>query len=113
MCATSSLRLLRMLFRSYGLRELAVLAWTVVLLHLAGRSLAKGAVSLTADGIQRSTATRAITPSGAGGDWVCGVGSLIAAMSLAAMPPPGGFVSEWFVFQSRSSLSSRPRFSSS
>jgi hypothetical protein len=31
--------------------------------------------------------------------WVFGVGSLFAAMSLAAMPPQAGFVSEWFVFQ--------------
>jgi hydrogenase-4 component B len=89
-----------MLFRSYGLQELAGLAWTVALLHLAGHALAKGALFLTADGIQRSTATYAITASGAGSDWVFGVGSLIAAMSLAAMPPTAGFVSEWFVFQS-------------
>jgi hydrogenase-4 component B len=89
-----------MLFRNYGLQELAGLAWTVALLHLAGHALAKGALFLTADGIQRSTATYAITASGAGSDWVFGVGSLIAAMSLAAMPPTAGFVSEWFVFQS-------------
>jgi formate hydrogenlyase subunit 3/multisubunit Na+/H+ antiporter MnhD subunit len=89
-----------MLFRSYGLQELAGLAWTVALLHLAGHALAKGTLFTTADGLQRSTATYAITASGAGSDWVFGVGSLIAAMSLAAMPPTAGFVSEWFVFQS-------------
>ena len=88
-----------MLFRAYGLRELAGLAWTVALLHLAGHVLAKGTLFLTADGIRRSTGTYAITASGAGSHWVFGVGSLIAAMSLAAMPPTAGFVSEWFVFQ--------------
>lgn len=88
-----------MLFRSYGLQELAGLAWTVALLHLAGHALAKGALFLTADGIRRSTGFYAITGSGAGSHWVFGVGSLIAAMSLAAMPPTAGFVSEWFVFQ--------------
>jgi len=31
--------------------------------------------------------------------WVFGGGALFAAMSLAAMPPQAGFVSEWFVFQ--------------
>ena len=31
--------------------------------------------------------------------WVFGLGALFAAMSLAAMPPQAGFVSEWYVFQ--------------
>ena len=38
-------------------------------------------------------------PSGAGSYRLFGVGALLAAMSLAAMPPTAGFVSEWFVFQ--------------
>ena len=89
-----------MMFRAYGLQQLAGLAWTVALLHLAGHALAKGTLFLTADGIRRATGTYAITAGGAGSQWVFGVGSLIAAMSLAAMPPTAGFVSEWFVFQS-------------
>ena len=89
-----------MLFRSYQLQELAGLAWTVSLLHLAGHALAKGTLFLTADGIRNPTGTYAITASGAGRYPVFGVGSLLAAMSLAAMPPTAGFVSEWFVFQS-------------
>ncbi len=88
-----------MLFRSYRLLDLAGLAWTVALLHLAGHALGKGALFLTADGLRRATGTYAITMSGAGSAWVFGVGALIAAMSLAAMPPTAGFVSEWFVFQ--------------
>ena len=31
--------------------------------------------------------------------WVFGAGALFAAMSLAAMPPQAGFVSEWYLFQ--------------
>jgi hypothetical protein len=31
--------------------------------------------------------------------WLFGIGALFAAMSLAAMPPQAGFVSEWYVFQ--------------
>ncbi len=88
-----------MLFRSYRLQDLAGLAWTVALLHLAGHALAKGSLFLTADGLRRATGTYAITASGAGGHWLLGVGALFAAMSLAAMPPTAGFVSEWFVFQ--------------
>ena len=49
-----------MLFRSYQLLDLAGLAWTVALLHLAGHALAKGTLFLTADGLRRATG---ITPS--------------------------------------------------
>ena len=31
--------------------------------------------------------------------WIFGVGVLFAGMSLAAMPPQAGFVSEWYLFQ--------------
>jgi formate hydrogenlyase subunit 3/multisubunit Na+/H+ antiporter MnhD subunit len=89
-----------MLFRGYRLQELAGLAWTVALLHLAGHALAKGTLFITADGLRCARGTYNITPSGAGSDWLFGVGALLAAMSLAAMPPTAGFVSEWFVFQS-------------
>ena len=88
-----------MLFRSYGLMELAGLAWTVSLLHLAGHALAKGSLFLTADGLRRATGSYAITASGAGNHWLFGIGALLGAMSLSAMPPTAGFVSEWFVFQ--------------
>lgn len=88
-----------MLFRSSGLQELAGLAWTVALLHLAGHALAKGTLFMAADGLRRDTGTYDIKPSGAGSYWPFGVGVLLAAMSLAAMPPTAGFVSEWFVFQ--------------
>jgi formate hydrogenlyase subunit 3/multisubunit Na+/H+ antiporter MnhD subunit len=69
-----------MLFRSHQLLDLAAVA----LLHLAGHAPAKRSLFLTADGLRR------VTGSG---------GALFAAMSLAAMPPMAGFVSEWFVFQ--------------
>ena len=88
-----------MLFRNYHLQDLAGLAWTIALLHLAGHALAKGALFLTADGLRTANGSYAITPSGAGSHWVFGVGALLSAMSLAAMPPTAGFVSEWFVFQ--------------
>ena len=65
----------------------------------AGHALAKGSLFLTADGLRRATGTYAITASGAGSYWLFSVGALLGAMSLAAMPPTAGFVSEWFVFQ--------------
>ncbi len=88
-----------MLFRSYGLLDLAGLAWTVALLHLAAHALAKGSLFLAADGLRRATGSYAITTSGAGNHWLFGIGALLGAMSLSAMPPTAGFVSEWFVFQ--------------
>ena len=88
-----------MLFRSERINDLAGLAWTVALLHLAGHALAKGALFLAADGLRRTTGAYHIAYSGAGRHWFFGVGALLAAMSLAAMPPTAGFVSEWFVFQ--------------
>ena len=90
-----------LMFRQDGLTDLAGLAWTVALLHLAAHSLAKGAMFLTADGVFRATGDYRLVQRGilARSPWMFGVGALFAAMSLAAMPPQGGFVSEWYVFQ--------------
>jgi hydrogenase-4 component B len=89
------------LFRSDQLNELAGLAWTVALLHLAGHSLSKGALFLAADGIHASSDTYDIVQRG----WIkragflFGLGAVFAGMSLASVPPQAGFVSEWYVFQ--------------
>jgi len=90
-----------MMFRGDGLRELASLAWTVALIHLAAHSLAKAGLFLTADGVYRATGGYNIFHSDVlrRSSWVFGFGALFAAMSLAAMPPQAGFVSEWYVFQ--------------
>jgi len=90
-----------LIFRSDGRQDLASLAWAVSLLHLAGHALAKGGLFLAADAVYRSTGKYAIfhTDLLRRGSWVFGVGALFAAMSLAAMPPQAGFVSEWYVFQ--------------
>ena len=89
------------MFRNDGLRDFASLAWTVSLLHLAGHALAKGGLFLAADGAFRATSSYAIRHAALlrRTSWFFGVGALFAAMSLAAIPPQAGFVSEWFVFQ--------------
>lgn len=90
-----------LIFRENGQGALAALAWTVALLHLAGHALAKGGLFLCADGIYRAAGEYAIVQRG----WLrragpaLGIGALCCAMSLAAIPPQMGFVSEWFVFQ--------------
>ena len=90
-----------LIFRADGRQDLASLAWVVALLHLAGHALAKGGLFLAADGVYRATGSYAIfhTDLLRRSSWVFGVGALFAAMSLAAMPPQAGFVSEWYVFQ--------------
>jgi len=90
-----------LMFRQDGLGDLAGLAWTVALIHLAGHALAKGAMFLTADGVYRQTGSYALVQSGLlqRSPWPFGLGALLAAMSLSAMPPQAGFVSEWYLFQ--------------
>jgi hydrogenase-4 component B len=90
-----------LMFRGDNLPDLASLAWVVALLHLAGHALAKGCLFLVADGVSGATGSYAIvhTDLFRRGSPFFGVGALFAAMSLAAMPPQAGFVSEWYVFQ--------------
>ena len=90
------------LFRADHLPDLAGLAWTVAMLHLAGHALAKGALFLTADGIFLAAGNYDIISRGwlKRSGFLLGLGALFAAMSLASVPPQAGFVSEWYVFQS-------------
>lgn len=92
---------LSLLFAVSGLPGPAALAWIVCLIHLAGHSLAKSTLFLTADGIYSAKANYAIRQAGIlrNTSAIFGVGALLAAMSLAALPPQAGFVSEWYVFQ--------------
>jgi hydrogenase-4 component B len=90
-----------LMFRQDGLPDLAGLAFTVALLHLAGHALAKAAMFLSADAVYRTTGSYSLVQRGilARSSWIFGLGALCAAMSLAAMPPQAGFVSEWYLFQ--------------
>lgn len=90
-----------LVFRGHAMSELASLAWTVALLHLAGHALAKGGLFLTADGVYRASGGYGIVHSDLlrRSSWLFGLGALFAAMSLAAMPPQAGFVSEWYMFE--------------
>ena len=90
-----------LLFRAGGENALAGLAWTVAVLHLSGHSLAKGGMFLGADGVYSAAGTYRLAQRGwlRTTSWVFGLGILFAAMSLSAMPPQIGFVTEWFTFQ--------------
>lgn len=90
-----------LLFRGDGKPDLAGLAWCVALLHLAGHSFAKSGLFLAADTVYRATGSYLVSHSALlrRTPILFGIGALFSAMSLAAMPPQAGFVSEWFVFQ--------------
>ena len=90
-----------LLFRAGGDSALAGLAWTVAVLHLSGHALAKGGMFLGADGVYAANGTYRLAQRGwlRTTSFVFGLGALFAAMSLAAMPPQIGFVTEWFTFQ--------------
>ncbi|HTV28690.1 MAG TPA: proton-conducting transporter membrane subunit [Xanthobacteraceae bacterium] len=100
-CIAAAMLGASLMFRGDGQKELASLAWAVALIHLSAHSLAKGGMFLTADGVYGSTGGYNIFHSDLlrTSSWVFGFGALFAAMSLSAMPPQAGFVSEWFVFQ--------------
>ncbi|CAG4930616.1 proton-conducting transporter membrane subunit [Acidithrix sp. C25] len=89
------------MFRVAGLPDLSTLAWVVGLLHLGGHSLAKGSLMITADQIYETGGTYEISQHDAlsRAPWTLGVGAVMGGMSLSAMPPMAGFVSEWFLFQ--------------
>jgi formate hydrogenlyase subunit 3/multisubunit Na+/H+ antiporter MnhD subunit len=90
-----------LLFVASGLPGPAALAWIVCLLHLAAHSLAKGTLFLTADGVYSVNESYLIRQTGLlrNSPILFGVGAFFATMSLAALPPQSGFVSEWYVFQ--------------
>ncbi len=90
-----------LIFAQNGSGFLSGLAWIAALLHLAGHTLAKSALFLTADGVKLATGDDRLVQRGLLAihrPWL-GIGALIAVMSLAAMPPQAGFVSEWYLFE--------------
>ncbi len=90
-----------LIFRAGGQDLLSALAWTVGMLHLMGHSLAKGSLFLTADSAAALQGNHHLRQSAIlrHAPLTLGLGAVFAAMSLAAMPPTAGFVSEWYLFQ--------------
>lgn len=91
-----------LVFRSGGEEMLAGLAWTVGMLHLMGHSLAKGTLFFTGDAVAALQGGHQIRQGAIlrHAPLTLGLGAIFGAMSLAALPPTAGFVSEWYVFQS-------------
>jgi hydrogenase-4 component B len=91
-----------MIFHTYGLHELAALGLLAGLYHTINHAAFKALLFLGAGALQFATHTRNIEEYGGllrRMPWT-GAFFLIGAVSIAALPPTNGFVSEWLVFQS-------------
>jgi len=91
-----------MIFQAYGLKELAALGMLAGLYHTINHAVFKALLFLGAGSLLYATHTRNIEEYGGllrRMPWT-GFFFLVGAVSIAALPPTNGFVSEWLVFQS-------------
>ncbi|MCX6653311.1 MAG: hydrogenase 4 subunit B [Methanomassiliicoccales archaeon] len=89
-------------FDAYGLKQLAALALIAALLHSFNHALFKGLLFLGAGALAYATGTKNIELMGGLAKrmkWT-GVLFFVGVLSIAAIPPFNGFVSEWLIFQS-------------
>jgi len=91
-----------MIFHSYDLDELAALGLIAGLYHTINHAVFKALLFFGAGSLLYATHTRNMEEYGGllrRMPWT-GACFLIGAVSIAALPPTNGFVSEWLVFQS-------------
>jgi hydrogenase-4 component B len=91
-----------MIFQTYGLTEFAALGLLAGLYHTINHAMFKALLFLGAGSLLYATHTRNMEEYGGllrRMPWT-GVFFLIGAVSISALPPTNGFVSEWLVFQS-------------
>jgi hydrogenase-4 component B len=91
-----------MIFQSYGLKSLASLGLIAGLYHTFNHAMFKGLLFLGAGSVLHSTHSRNMEEYGGlihKMPWTA-LFFLIGALSISALPPTNGFVSEWMIFQS-------------
>ncbi len=91
-----------MIFQTYGLKEFAALGLLAGLYHTINHAMFKALLFLGAGSLLYATHTRNMEEYGGllrRMPWT-GVFFLVGAVSISALPPTNGFVSEWLVFQS-------------
>ncbi|WP_276942370.1 proton-conducting transporter membrane subunit [Ferrimicrobium acidiphilum] len=90
-----------LIFQAGGQSELAGLCWLIGILHLMGHSLAKASLFIASHVKAERDDNYQVEQTGVAHEfpWTVGVGGLIASMSLSAMPPAMGFVTEWLLFE--------------
>lgn len=89
-------------FAAYGFADLSALALIAALLHSFNHAIFKGLLFLGSGAVAMATGTRNLEQLGGLAKrmkWT-GVLFFVGVLSLAAIPPFNGFVSEWLVFQS-------------
>jgi formate hydrogenlyase subunit 3/multisubunit Na+/H+ antiporter MnhD subunit len=92
---------LSMIFRSFDLRMLAALALTAGLYHALSHALFKGLLFMGAGAVLHATGERNMERMGGlihRMPWTAAL-FLVGAVSISALPPFNGFVSEWLTFQ--------------
>ncbi|MDF0644178.1 MAG: hydrogenase 4 subunit B [Nitrospira sp.] len=90
-----------MLFHAYGLEDLVALGLLASLYHTVNHALFKALLFLGAGALLSATRTRNMEEYGGllrRMPWT-GACFLVGAVSISALPPTNGFVSEWLVFQ--------------
>lgn len=91
-----------MIFQSYGMKEFAALGLLAGLYHTINHAMFKALLFMGAGSLLYATHTRNMEEYGGllrRMPWT-GLFFLIGAVSISALPPTNGFVSEWLVFQS-------------
>jgi len=91
-----------MVFKSYGLTDLAALALIAALFHALNHALFKGLLFMGAGSVLYSTHTKNIEQLGGliKKMPLTAAFFFIGALAITAIPPLNGFVSEWLIFQS-------------
>lgn len=90
-----------MIFQTYGLKEFAALGLLAGLYHTINHAMFKALLFLGAGSLVYASHTRNMEEYGGllrRMPWT-GLFFLIGAVSISALPPTNGFVSEWLVFQ--------------
>jgi formate hydrogenlyase subunit 3/multisubunit Na+/H+ antiporter MnhD subunit len=89
------------LFAATGHRSLALVALVAALLHVVFHAVFKGSLFLSASSIQQATGTRDLDQLGGLLRTMPITGSLflVGGLTISALPPLCGFVSEWLLLQ--------------
>lgn len=90
-----------LLGQAAGDERLAAAGLLAATLHACAHGIAKTLALIVVDRVDLATGERDLDPLGglAGPLPVSGAGFAVACLTLAAIPPLGGFVSEWFTFE--------------
>ncbi len=90
-----------LLGQAAGNRALAAAGLLAATLHLVAHGCAKTLALIAVDRVEQATGHRAMDPLGGLGNRLrpTSAALCLAALTLAAIPPLGGFVSEWFTFE--------------